>query len=108
MSTTALNHLHLRHVDGVVVIDIMSKDIQGPDRAKEFIAELMSVAEEEIGKPILVNLRGALLQQHGVFGPVQAGEMRQGTATAGEVLQYAPRRARRGRHRRTSPRRRVL
>jgi anti-sigma B factor antagonist len=57
MSTPDLKLLCLRHVDGVVVIDIMSTDIQGPDRAKEFIAELMTVAEQEEGKPILVNLR---------------------------------------------------
>ncbi len=81
MSTTALNHLHLRHVDGVVVIDIMSKDIQGPDRAKEFIAELMSVAEEEIGKPILVNLRRALyfssMGFSGLFKLVKCAKERQ-------------------------------
>jgi anti-anti-sigma factor len=53
----ALQHLRLRHVDGVVVIDVLSKDIQGPDRAKEFIAELMAVGEEECDEPILVNLR---------------------------------------------------
>ena len=56
MSTLDFEHFRLRHVDGVVVIEMMSKDIQGPDRAKEFIVELMTVAEQEEGKPILVNL----------------------------------------------------
>ena len=57
MSTPDFEHFRLRHVDGVVVIEMMSKDIQGPDRAKAFIAELMTVAEQEERKPILVNLR---------------------------------------------------
>ncbi len=56
MSTPEFEHFRLRHVDGVVVIEMMSKDIQGPDRAKEFIAELMTVAEQAECKPILVNL----------------------------------------------------
>ena len=57
MSTPEFEHFRVRLVDGVVVIEMMSKDIQGPDRAKAFIAELMAVAEQEESKPILVNLR---------------------------------------------------
>ena len=60
MSIPEFKHFLLRHVDGVVVIEMMSRDIQGPDMAKEFIAELMCVAQEEGRKPILLNLRRAI------------------------------------------------
>ncbi len=60
MSTPDFEHFRLRDVDGIVVIEMMSRDIQGPDRAKEFIAELMTVAEQAECKPILVNLRRTL------------------------------------------------
>ena len=57
MSTADFKHFRLQHVDGVVIIEMMSKDIQGPDMSKAFIAELMSVVEQEDAKPILLNLR---------------------------------------------------
>jgi anti-sigma B factor antagonist len=57
MSNPEFKHFRLRHVDGVVVIEMTSKDIQGPDMAKEFIAELMTVAEQDETSPILLNLR---------------------------------------------------
>ncbi len=59
MTIPEFKHFVLRHVDGVVVIEMMTKNIQGPDMAKEFIAELMCVAQEEDQKPILLNLRRA-------------------------------------------------
>jgi anti-anti-sigma factor len=52
-------HLRLRQVDGVVVIEMLTKDIQGPDLAREFIAELMMVVEQDECKPIVLNLRRA-------------------------------------------------
>jgi anti-sigma B factor antagonist len=77
----AMKHLRLRYVDGVVVIDVLSKDIQGPDRAKEFIAELMSVAEEECDQPILVNLRRTIylssMGYSGLFKLVKCAKERQ-------------------------------
>lgn len=57
MSTPDFKHFCLRHVDGVVLIEMVSKDVQGPDRAKEFIAELMTVVEQDAAKPIVLNLR---------------------------------------------------
>jgi anti-anti-sigma factor len=57
MSTPEFKHFLLRHVDGVMVVEMMSKDIQGPDVAKEFICELMTVVELEDPMPILLNLR---------------------------------------------------
>jgi anti-anti-sigma regulatory factor len=56
MSTADFKHFCLHDVDGILVIEMMSKDIQGPDVAKAFIAELMTVVEEDDGKPILLNL----------------------------------------------------
>ncbi len=57
MSTPDFTHFLLRHVDGVVVIEMLSRDIQGPDLAKEFINELMTVVELDDCKPIVLNLR---------------------------------------------------
>jgi anti-sigma B factor antagonist len=59
MSIPDFKHVLLRHVDGVVVIEMVSKDIQGPDLAREFIAELMTVVEQDDEKPIVLNLRRA-------------------------------------------------
>ena len=57
MSTADFKHFRLHEVDGILVIEMVSKDIQGPDMATAFIAELMTVAQQEDGRPILVNLR---------------------------------------------------
>ena len=59
MSTADFKHIRLREVEGVVVIEMMTTDIQGPDLATEFIAELMTVVQQEECKPILLNLRRA-------------------------------------------------
>jgi anti-anti-sigma factor len=59
MSIPEFKHILLRHVDGVVVIELVTKDIQGPDLAREFIAELMMVVEQDDQKPIVLNLRRA-------------------------------------------------
>ncbi len=59
MSTAEFKHIRLQYVDGIVVIKMMSKDVQGPDMATEFLAELMTVAQQEDTRPILLNLRGA-------------------------------------------------
>jgi anti-sigma B factor antagonist len=60
MSIPEFKHILLRNVDGVVVIEMVCKDIQGPDLAKDFIAELMTVVEQDEQKPILLNLRRAV------------------------------------------------
>jgi anti-anti-sigma regulatory factor len=57
MSTADLTHFRLRNVHDVVVVDVVSKDIQGPDMTTEFICELMKVVEQDDAKPILLNLR---------------------------------------------------
>jgi anti-anti-sigma regulatory factor len=59
MSTAHFKHIRLRNVNGVVAIDMVTADIQGPDLAREFIDELIAVVEQDDSKPILMNLRGA-------------------------------------------------
>lgn len=56
MFTPEFKHFRLRNPHGVVVIELTCKDIQGPDLAKEFIAELMAVVEQDQSSPILLNL----------------------------------------------------
>jgi anti-sigma B factor antagonist len=56
MSNPDFKHFRLRNANGVVVIELTCKDIQGPDLAKEFIAELMAVVEQDDCRPILLNL----------------------------------------------------
>jgi anti-anti-sigma regulatory factor len=57
MVADAFTHLRLRTVRDVVLVEVMSENIQGPDPAKEFIGELLEVAGREGDGPILVNLR---------------------------------------------------
>ncbi len=57
MVADAYKHLRVRMVRDVVLVEIMSEDIQGPDRAKEFIGELLEVVGREDDRPLLVNLR---------------------------------------------------
>ena len=56
MFTPEFKNFRLRNSHGVVVIELTCKDIQGPDLAKEFIAELMAVVEQDQSSPILLNL----------------------------------------------------
>jgi anti-anti-sigma regulatory factor len=60
MSTLGFKHICLRDVGGIVVIEMITNDIQGPDLAREFIDELMLAVEREDSKPILMNLRRAI------------------------------------------------
>jgi anti-anti-sigma factor len=57
MAPGGFKHLRLSMVGDVVLVEIMSKDVQGPDRAKEFIGELTEVVAGECPGPILVDLR---------------------------------------------------
>jgi anti-sigma B factor antagonist len=57
MSNADFKHFCLRNVHGVVIIDMVSPDIQGPDMVEAFICELLRVVERDDAKPILLNLR---------------------------------------------------
>jgi anti-anti-sigma factor len=56
MSQVAFKHLRLSMLEDVVFVEVMSKDVQGPERAKEFSEELCAVASEEWARPLLVDL----------------------------------------------------
>jgi anti-sigma B factor antagonist len=49
-------HIRLSKVDDVVLIEILSSDVQGPDRATLFSAELIAVANQESADPILLDM----------------------------------------------------
>jgi anti-anti-sigma regulatory factor len=59
MIAEGFKHLRLRMAGDVVVVEVMSPDIQGPDRAKEFIGELTEVVASDSDKPLLLDLRRA-------------------------------------------------
>ena len=56
MVADAFKHLRLGTVGDVVRVEITSKEIQGPDLAKEFIAELNAAVDCDGSGPILVDL----------------------------------------------------
>ncbi len=56
MVADGFKHLRLGMAGNVVLVEIMSNDIQGPDRAKEFIDELTAVVAQEGGGPLLLDL----------------------------------------------------
>ncbi len=56
MTAPDFKHLRLSLVEDVVLVEIMSKDVQGPDRAQEFSAELAAVVGHDSVQPLLVDL----------------------------------------------------
>jgi anti-sigma B factor antagonist len=50
-------HIRLSKIDDVVLIEILSCDVQGPDRAQKFSAELISVADQDSPQPLLLDMR---------------------------------------------------
>jgi anti-anti-sigma factor len=56
MVADAYKHLRLRTVRDVVLVEVTSEDVQGPDRAREFIGELLEAAGSDDDRPLLVNL----------------------------------------------------
>jgi anti-anti-sigma regulatory factor len=55
----SFKHLRLGTLGGVVLIEVTSKEIQGPDLAKEFIGELTKAIGLDVDKPLLLDLRWA-------------------------------------------------
>ena len=53
-------HVRLSKVDDVVLIEILSGDVQGPDRATQFSAELIAIADQESADPILLDMSGCI------------------------------------------------
>ena len=56
MVAEGFKHLRLAPAGDVLRVEVISKEIQGPDLAKEFIAELNEVVCQEGTGPILVDL----------------------------------------------------
>jgi anti-anti-sigma factor len=59
MSTATFQHLRLSMVQNIVLVEILSTDVQGPERAIEFSSELNTVAGQDSASPLLVDLRRA-------------------------------------------------
>jgi anti-anti-sigma regulatory factor len=57
MVAEGFKHLRLRTAGSVVVAEVTSPDIQGPDRAKEFIGELTDVVGQQSDRPLLLDLQ---------------------------------------------------
>lgn len=56
MVADAFKHLRLGTIGDIMRVEITSKEIQGPDLAKEFIAELSAAVDCDGSGPILVHL----------------------------------------------------
>ncbi len=56
MTAPDFKYLRLSVVEDIVLVEIMTKDVQGPDRAQEFSAELLSVVAQDSVRPMLVDL----------------------------------------------------
>jgi anti-anti-sigma factor len=59
MSAVPYKHLRLKRDDDIMLVELTCSDVQGPERSKEFCAELLAVASQEWGKPLLLNLHRA-------------------------------------------------
>jgi anti-sigma B factor antagonist len=55
VSTPEFQHLKLSRVNDVVVVEIFSKDLQGPAAARELGAELSLVSGQDWAKQLLLN-----------------------------------------------------
>jgi anti-anti-sigma factor len=49
--------IRVTKINDVLLIEILSCDVQGPDQAKKFTAELVAVAKQESQQPILLDMR---------------------------------------------------
>jgi anti-sigma B factor antagonist len=56
-STPEFQHLKLSRVNDVVVVEIISKDLQGPAAARELGSELSLVSAQDWAKQLLLNFR---------------------------------------------------
>jgi anti-sigma B factor antagonist len=56
-ATPEFKHLKLSRVNDVVVVEVTSKDLQGPAAARELGSELSLVAAQEWAKQLLVDFR---------------------------------------------------
>jgi anti-anti-sigma factor len=57
MTCGDFKHLRLKTVDDVLLVEVTSRTVQGPDRSQEFCNELTSVVDLDGGLPLVVDLR---------------------------------------------------
>jgi anti-sigma B factor antagonist len=57
MTTANFDHIQTSMVGDVAVVEIVAKDLRGPDAALELGAELTAVAAQEWAKRLLINFR---------------------------------------------------
>jgi anti-anti-sigma factor len=57
MSVESYKHIRVGTCDNAVLVEIMSPDIQGPERATEFSAELCSIANQDSMQPIILDMK---------------------------------------------------
>jgi len=57
MSTPDFQHISMSMVKDVALVEILTKDLQGPKMAEELGAELSQVSAQEWAKRLLVDLR---------------------------------------------------
>jgi anti-anti-sigma factor len=57
-STSDFQHVRLSRVKDIVVVEIVSKDLQGPTAARELGAELSLVSAQDWAKRIVLNFHG--------------------------------------------------
>ena len=57
MSTADFQHIRTSMIEDVVLIEILSKSLLGPELAQELGVELASVASQEWAKRMLIDLR---------------------------------------------------
>ena len=56
MVVDGFKHLRLGKIGDVLLVEIVSEEIQGPDLAKEFIGELTEAVDQDGAQPVLVDL----------------------------------------------------
>jgi anti-anti-sigma factor len=68
MSTPELVHVRLSRVDDVVVVEIVTQNLQGPAAAQELGAELRRIAAQDWAKKLLLNFHRVQYLSSTVFG----------------------------------------
>ena len=71
-STSDFQHIRMSRVKDVVVVEIISKDLQGPAAARELGAELSLVSAQEWAKRLLLNFSHQVSKQHRLRRALQA------------------------------------
>jgi anti-anti-sigma factor len=56
MVADTFKHIRLETAGDVLLVEVLSQDIQGPDRAKEFINDLTEAVGRDGNRPILLDL----------------------------------------------------